>query len=155
MAGGISTRIELDLSQLERFATLAPQEVRGATRTFYQRGLTLMRGNMIDEAIKRFGREQSESRMQTVDPSRPKGAWAASVQGVPDSRGGIAVGPSVKPYAAWVEQGSRAPFGVPRTHRDASFIGHRPVERGAKKSIPSLARVLESVIQGALERATR
>lgn len=123
------TRVDVDIddSELKAFLKAAPIHQEIAVQSFLQRGALLLEGRMKRDAAKRFGVEQAESRMQTRDPSRPKGIWAGSVRSRV-SRGEASVGPNV-PYAWWVEQGREAPRGVPASHRASSFRGHRVVER--------------------------
>lgn len=150
MADGVS--LTVDASQFEAFARLGPREMDRVARTWLQRGSLIVQRLQRLEAKKRFGRETAESGMQSVDPRRPKGVWSGSVQ-VKVGVGEASIRPNV-PYAWWVERGREAPRGVPRSHRNSRFVGHKPVERAKEAAERPLLELAERLVAGGLGRAT-
>lgn len=151
---GAETGIDVDLSEFRRFVDIAPREIGAAAERFFERGTQTMRKEMVQQATARFGQETAESRMQTVDPSRPKGRWVSSLRrDINRDRG--RVGPTV-PYAFWVEWGSEAPQGtIPESHTSAEFIGHRPITRGAREAMDDVERIAFRELSRGISKATR
>lgn len=145
--------IDVDLKQWREFARRHPQEVARAVRGYFEKGAVLVRAHIVDEAVSRFGVETAQSAMQNPDPSRPTGRWAGSVAAEFVGDREARIGPNV-PYAWWPERGSRAPKGVPKTHRSSKFRGHEAVRRGAEASTPGLQRLLYNEVEDAVRRST-
>lgn len=145
--------IDVDTSEFERFARRAPVEAQKAAVKWYRRGGQIVRAKQVEEGKQRFGVETSQSRMQTVDPSRPKGRYTAGIEiDVTQSEG--RVGTDV-PYRWWVEEGSEAPSGkIPPTHTESQFIGHKPVKRGTEAAQDPAIDLLNSILEDAMSNAT-
>jgi hypothetical protein len=151
---GDGVEVDVDASEFRAFARQAPREAEKVATTYYRKGSQVVRDLQVGEATDRFGVETEESRMRTVDPSRPTGRYAASIQtSIKDDHADT--GPRV-PYKHWVEQGSNAP---PRTIEDhqqnARFIGHRPVTRATRQSRDPLERLLTNELEQGIRRSTR
>lgn len=145
-------RLEVDTTGWEGFMARYQAQARQARLAFLQRGGEELRTAGVREAVERFGRETAESHMQSVDPSRPKGIFAASIRVTPDGEDAVVVGPNV-PHAWWASEGSRASQGIPATHRSSLFTGHRPMSHGAERVEPFLPALLERLMQEAARAA--
>jgi hypothetical protein len=145
--------VDVDASEFQSFARQAPREAEKVAVTYYRKGSQVVRDLQVSEATDRFGVETEESRMRTVDPSRPTGRYAASVQ-TSIEEDHADTGPRV-PYKHWVEKGSQAPAArIPSTHVDAAFIGHRPVTRATRQARDPLERLLAKELEQGLRRST-
>lgn len=150
-----SSDVTVDTSEWDRFQRRAPKSIEKAALTYFQRGGQHVRRMQAEESKKRLGKERAQSRMRTVDPTRPKGQYRGSIRPeIRQTERQALIGPNV-PYRWWVELGKEAPAGaIPETHRGASFRGHRIVEHGTEASRPGLATIFHRVVDDALQEAT-
>ena len=147
------TSLDLDIAEFQRFARAHPQLVARRLPIFLKRAGQFVRAGQVREAAARLGVETGQSRMQHPDPRRPKGFYMNSIR-VDVARAMATVGPNVR-YNWWVEMGSRAPRGVPRTHRRSQFRGHMIVTRARERSLKPVQAEFESWLADVTRRSTQ
>lgn len=145
-------RLEIDASQAIALYRKSAVEADKAMREFLQKASKLVALDQKDDAKKRLGIEQAESRMKTRDPSRPKGLYKASIRAdIDPSRKQSSIGPDV-PYGEWVDRGVKGKR-IPESHRGGTFIGHRIVERSGRTSEEPVRKMFARIFTRALRGA--
>lgn len=139
--------VEIDAEEALAFLRSRPDVLKQRLETFYLRVGEQVASIQKVEASDRLGVETAQSRMQTVDPMRPKGHYLGSIQAnVFGDR--VEIGPN-RIYGRWVELGSESPGASPGQQK-ADFIGHRIVARSAEQAEEPIRLTLQQIVQEAL-----
>lgn len=145
--------VRVDASQVEAFLKAAPNRMKDVVLLYVKQGGHIVAALQKDDASKRLGVETAESHMQHPDASRPKGIYINSIQ-VRVAGAKSETGPDV-PYQWWVERGSEASSGVPKSHAASAFRGHRIVERSTRDAVDPLGFLLGDILGKETSRAVR